>query len=84
MSFPPQSFFTHSTSFQPSVGVGDWLAIHWESVARLSAPVIRPCRFPKDFRRPARTSAPTGLRSVSTATAGESRGGTVSPFFRSR
>src|SRR5213592_2339155 len=45
ISLPPQRFFTHSTSFQLSVG-SNWPAIHCESVVRLPVFGMRPSRLP--------------------------------------
>ena len=67
ISLPPQSFFTHSTSFQDSVG-SNWPAIHCDSVVRLFASGMRPSRLPKDLRLPRSTfSAQAGLRRMSNA-----------------
>ena len=83
-SGPPQSFFTHSTSFHESVG-SNWPAIHCESVVRLPALGMRSSRLPKLFRLLVMMfSAQPGFRRMSNAVPQVSFGGTASPFFRSR
>src|SRR6266851_5478089 len=76
-------FFTHSTSFQLSVG-WNWPAIHCESVVRLLAFGMRPSRLPNDLRFPLRTfNAQDGFFSTSRKVPRVRRGGTARPFFRS-
>src|SRR5437773_8847681 len=82
ISLPPQRFFTHSTSFQLSVG-SNWPAIHCESVVRLPVFGMRPSRLPNDLRFPLSTfNAQDGFPSTSRKVPSVRRGGTARPFFR--